>query len=407
MDERGTGLIAALLASGLFRGQESGVGGLGMRKAGNRIRISLPLCVLVIAAACKDAPPPRTPPVPVEVAQATQISAPLTVSANGVVEPLQTVAVTAQVGGTLDNVTFQEGDDVQAGQVLFHIDARPFEAALRQAEATLARDSAQAVSAQREAERYKALVEKDYVTKSQADQAEATAAALKATLVADHAALDNARINLNYTTIRAPIAGRTGRLLVRQGNVVRPNADALVVINQLHPILVRFPVVQREFPAVHRRFAAGNTPVRVVTADSSKVAEAGSLAFLDNAVDSLTGTVTAKAKFVNQGNVLWPGEYVRVSLELAVEENTVAVPTRAVLAGQSGSYVFVVGNDKVATVRPISPGRVVGEFTTIADGIKPGEQVVVDGQSRLTPNAHVELKAPATRSASAASGAER
>lgn len=367
----------------------------------------IPYAAMVAAlaiSACKDAPPPKNPPVPVEVAQATQIAAPLTVSANGVVEPLQTVAVTAQVGGTLDNVTFQEGDDVQAGQVLFHIDPRPFEAALRQAEATLARDSAQAVSAQREAERYKALVEKDYVTKSQADQAEATAAALKATLVADHAALDNARINLNYTTIRAPIAGRTGRLLVRQGNVVRPNGDALVVINQLHPILVRFPVVQRDFPSVHRRFAAGATPVRVVTADSSKVPEAGSLAFLDNAVDSLTGSVTAKAKFVNQGNVLWPGEYVRVSLELAVEENTVAVPTRAVLAGQSGSYVFVVGNDKVATVRPISPGRVVGEFTTIADGIKPGEQVVVDGQSRLTPNAHVELKAPPRASASASSG---
>ena len=403
MDERGT-LIAALLASHVFGGRGPGVRGQGTAANRNPVRA---LSLVLVAAACKDAPPPKTPPVPVEVAQATQISAPLTVSANGVVEPLQTVAVTAQVGGTLDAVTFQEGDDVQAGQVLFRIDPRPFEAALKQAEATLARDSAQATSAQREAERYKALVEKDYVTKSQADQVEATAAALKATLVADHAALDNARINLNYTTIRAPIAGRTGRLLVRQGNVVRPNADALVVINQLHPILVRFPVVQRDFPSVHRRFAAGNTPVRVATADSTRVAEAGSLAFLDNAVDSLTGTVTAKAKFVNQGNVLWPGEYVRVTLELAIEANTVAIPTRAVLAGQQGNYVFVVGNDKVATVRPISPGRVVGEFTTIADGIKPGEQVVVDGQSRLTPNARVELKAPATRSASAASGTAR
>ena len=370
-----------------------------------RIRMTAVIVAALAIGACKDAPPPKTPPVPVEVAQATQISAPLTVSANGVVEPLQTVAITAQVGGTLDAVTFQEGDDVRAGQILFHIDARPFEAALKQAEATLARDSAQAVSAQRESDRYKALVEKDYVTKSQADQVEATAAALKATLVADHAALDNARINLNYTTIRAPISGRTGRLLVRQGNVVRPNADALVVINQLHPILVRFPIVQRDFPSVHRRFAAGNTPVRVATADSTRVAEAGSLAFLDNAVDSLTGTVTAKAKFVNQGNILWPGEYVRVTLELAVEANTIAIPTRAVLSGQQGNYVFVVGNDKVATVRPISAGRVVGEFTTISDGIKPGEQVVVDGQSRLTPNAHVELKVPATRSASAASGA--
>jgi multidrug efflux system membrane fusion protein len=405
MEERSTGEIAALAELGLFRAWGAGGGGQGT--AGKRNRISCVLGILVFAGACKDAPAAKAPPVPVEVAQATQISAPLTVSANGVVEPLQTVAVVAQVGGTLDEVNFQEGDDVQAGQVLFRIDPRPFEAALRQAEATLARDSAQATSAHRDAERYKALVEKDYVTKSQADQADAAAAALSATLVADRAAVDNARLNLNYTTIKAPIAGRTGRLLVRQGNVVRPNADALVVINQLHPILVRFPVVQHDFPAVHRRFAAGNTPVRLVTADSGSVAEAGTLAFLDNAVDSLTGTVTAKARFTNQGNVLWPGEYVRVSVELAVEANTIAVPTRAVLAGQQGSYVFVVGDDKVAKVRPISPGRVVGEFTTVSDGIKPGEQVVVDGQSRLTPNAHVDVKAPATQSASAASGASK
>jgi membrane fusion protein, multidrug efflux system len=377
-----------------------------MRKVGSLSLFAISIAS-VLATACKEAPASKVPPVPVVLAAATTIAAPLTVIANGVVEPLQTVAVQAQVGGTLDAVTFHEGDDVQAGQVLFRIDPRPFEVALRQAEAALARDSAQAQSAQRDAERYKALVEKDYVTKSQADQAEASAAALKATVVADHATVDNAKLNLNYTTIRAPIAGRTGRLLVRQGNVVRPNAEALVVINQLHPILVRFPVVQHDFPAVHRRYAAGNTPVRVVTADSGAVSEAGSLAFLDNAVDSLTGTVTAKARFVNQGNVLWPGEYVRVSLELAVEANTVAVPTRAVLAGQQGSYVFVVGNDKVATVRPISPGRVVGEFTTIAEGIKPGEQVGIDGQSRLTPNAHVEVKAPAGQSVGTASGAAR
>jgi multidrug efflux system membrane fusion protein len=402
---RAGGLITVEPPTRFERGRGLGVGGQGLRAAA--CRTAFATAILLAASACKDAPAPKTPPVPVEVAAVTKIAAPLTVTANGVVEPLQTVAVVAQVGGTLDAVNFQEGEDVQAGQVLFRIDARPFEAALKQAEAALARDSAQATSAQREAERYKALVEKDYVTKSQADQAEATAAALKATVVSDHAAIDNARLNLNYTTIKAPISGRTGRLLVRQGNVVRPNSDALVVINQLHPILVRFPVVQHDFPAVHRRFAAGNTPVRVVTADSGAVNEAGSLAFLDNAVDSLTGTVTAKAKFVNQGNVLWPGEYVRVSLELAIEANTVAVPTRAVLAGQQGSYVFVVGDDKVAKVRPISPGRVVGEFTTISDGIKPGEQVVVDGQSRLTPNAHVDVKTPGGQSLGTASGAPR
>jgi multidrug efflux system membrane fusion protein len=204
--------------------------------------------------------------------------------------------------------------------------------------------------------------------------------------------VENARINLGYATIRAPIAGRTGRVLVKQGNLVKANADPLVVINTLHPVLVRFPVLQRDFPALQRRNARGSVPVRVVTADSGHVDEAGTLAFLDNAVDSLTGTVVAKARFQNQTNALWPGEYVRVSVELALDPNATAVPTRAVLSGQEGNYVFVVGNDRIAKVRPITPGRIVGAFTTVDSGLVFGEQVVVDGQSRLTPNAHVDLK---------------
>ena len=359
-------------------------------------------------AACTAPPPQKASPVPVQVAPVTMIAAPLTIGANGVVEPMQTVAVQAQVTGTLDAVNFREGDDVQAGQVLFHIDARPYEATLRQAEATLARDEAMAQSAQRDAERYKALVEKDYVTKSQADQAAATAASAQATVQADHAAVDNARLNVNYTTIRAPISGRTGRLLVRQGNLVRANDEQLVVINQLRPILVRFPVAQHDFPALQRRSARAPVPIRVVAADSGTVDEVGTLAFLDNAVDSLTGTVTAKARFANQRNGLWPGEYVRVSVELEVQPNTIAVPTRAVLPGQQGSYVFVIGSDRVAKVRPVSVGRTVGELTTIDKGLAAGEQVVVDGQSRLTPNAQVDVKAaPAPPAAAkAAAGGE-
>jgi multidrug efflux system membrane fusion protein len=356
-----------------------------------RARIDLALVVAV--AACSKPPAQQSPPVPVQVAAVSRVSAPLTIEANGVVEPLHTVAVAAQVGGNLESVGFNEGDDVRAGQVLFKIDPRPFEAALRQAEATLARDTAQAQNAARDAERYRALVEKDYVTRSQADQAAAAAAAAQATVQSDRAAVDNARVNLGYTTIRSPIDGRTGRLLVKAGNLVRPNgSDPLVVINQLRPILVRFPVVQKDFPAIQRRNTRGPVPVRVVTADSGRVAEAGTLAFLDNAVDSLTGTVTAKARFQNQSNALWPGEYVRVSVELQVEPNVVAVPTRAVLAGQQGNYVFVIGNDKRATVRPVSVGRAVGDLTTVDKGLEAGEQVVVDGQSRLTPNARVDAK---------------
>ena len=346
----------------------------------------------LLGAGCSKPPAQQAPPVPVQVASATKIAAPLTLTANGVVEPLQTVAIQAQVGGALETVAFNEGDDVQAGQLLFQLDARPFAAALRQAEAALARDQVQAQNAQRDAERYKALVEKDYVTKSQADQAQAAAAAMQATVDADKAAVDNARLNLNYATIRAPIAGRTGRLLVRRGNVVRPNSEPLVVINQLRPIMVRFPVTQHDFPGLQRRNMRGPVPVRVITADSGRVGDVGTLAFLDNAVDSLTGTVTAKARFNNQTNSLWPGEYVRVSVELEVQPDAIAIPTRALLAGQQGSYVFVVGNDRVAKVRQISVGRAVGELTTIDEGLKAGEQVVVDGQSRLTPDARVDVK---------------
>ena len=348
--------------------------------------------------ACSKTPEHQEPPVPVQVAAATRISAPVTMESNGVVEPMQTVAIEAQVGGSLETVAFNEGDEVQAGQVLFELDPRPFEAALRQAEAALARDQAQAQNAQRDADRYKALVEKDYVTKSQADQAQAAAVALQATVQSDKAAVDNAHLNLSYATIRAPISGRTGRLLVRRGNLVKANAEPLVVINQLHPITVRFTVLQHDFPALQRRAARGEIPVRVVTPDSGRVAEAGTLAFLDNAVDSLTGTVTAKARFQNQGGVLWPGEYVRVVVELEVQPDVVAIPTRAVVAGQEGNYVFVVGSDKVAKLRPISVGRSVGsgELTTIDKGLQAGEQVVVDGQSRLTPNARVDVKTAPT-----------
>lgn len=353
------------------------------------------LPVLTLVAACGSKAPARQPTVPVEVAPVVRVSAPVVVTANGVVEPLQTVQVRAQVGGTLTRVNFHEGDEVSAGQVLFQIDPRSFQAALRQAEATLARDAAQAENAKRDAERYRALVAKDYVTKSQADQAEANATALASTLEADRAAVENAKLNLGYTTIRAPITGRTGSLLVRQGNLVTANSTPLVVINQLQPILVRFPVPQRDFAALQRRASRGPVPVRVIAADSTPIAEAGQLSFIDNAVDSLTGTVTAKARFVNGGRQLWPGEYVGVSVELDVQPNVLVVPSEAVLNGPDGNYVFVVDQSKSARVRPVTAGRAVGDQTVIDKGLVAGEVVVIDGQSRLVPGAKVEIKAAA------------
>jgi multidrug efflux system membrane fusion protein len=357
----------------------------------SRVRPAL-IVVVAMVGACRSKPPERVVTVPVQVSAAVRVSAPVVVSANGVVEPLQTVSVEAQVSGILTEVAFHEGDEVQPGQVLFRVDPRPFQQALRQAEATLARDQAQEANAKRDAERYRTLVEKDYVTKAQADQAEATAAALTATLEADRAAVENARLNLDYTTIRAPIAGRTGSLLVRQGNLVKANSGALVVINQIRPVLVRFPVTQLDFLALRRRAALGQVPVRATATDSTVVAETGVLSFIDNAVDSLTGTVTAKARFLNATRALWPGEYVRVTVELDVRSGAVAVPTSAVLNGQEGTYVYVVDADHNAQVRPVSRGQAVGDLTVIDKGIQPGERVVVDGQSRLAPGAKVDVK---------------
>jgi multidrug efflux system membrane fusion protein len=346
----------------------------------------------VLLASCGTKAPEATSTIPVSVSQAVRIDAPAVVAANGVVEPVQTVAVEAQVGGTLTEVSFQEGDEVSEGQVLFRIDPRPFEAALRQSQAALARDHAQEQNAQRDAERYKALVAKDYVTQSQAEQAQAQAASMTATLQSDSAAVENARLNLGYTTIRAPISGRTGSVLVRRGNLVKPNGGPLLVINQLQPILVRFPVTGRDFLALRRRAAIGPVPVRVTASDSTVLPEQGSLTFLDNAVDSLTGTVTAKARFTNASRALWPGEYVRVAVQLDMRNGAIAVPTTAVQNGQEGSYVYVVDTDRNAHVRTVTVGQPVGDLTVIEHGLEPGEQVVVDGQSRLVPGAKVEAK---------------
>ena len=351
---------------------------------------------LALAASCGGKQAERLPTIPVSVSPAVRIDAPAVVAANGVVEPVQTVAVEAQVGGTLTEASFQEGDEVTEGQVLFRIDPRPFDAALRQSEAALLRDRAQALNAQRDAERYKALVAKDYVTQSQAEQAQTQAAALFATLQADSAAVENARVNLGYTTIRAPISGRTGSLLVRRGNLVKPNGGPLVVINELQPILVRFPVTARDFLTLRRRVTGGPVPVRVTASDSTVLPEQGALSFLDNAVDSLTGTVTAKARFTNASRALWPGEYVRVSVQLDVRSGAIAVPTTAVLNGQEGTYVYVVDGDKNAHVRTVSVGQAVGDLTVIERGVSAGEQVVVDGQSRLVPGAKVDAKEQAT-----------
>jgi multidrug efflux system membrane fusion protein len=352
------------------------------------------VAVVVSASACSKAATPVKPPVAVTVANAENGEAPYLIIANGIVEPLQTVAVQSQVGGVLTAVHFKEGDAVKQGQVLFEIDPRPFKAALDQAVANLARDNAQLISFQNDADRYKALVQKDFVTKSQADQAIAAAEAQKAVIEADKATIDNAKFNLENATITAPISGKTGSLLVKQGNLVKPgSAPALVVINQIQPILVHFTVPDQQFPDVQKYAGAGDLKVRVVPRGAT-TAEEGRLNFLDNGVDTTTGAIMIKAQFENNAGRLWPGEFVAVALELYVDRAAVFVPNTAVQMGQDGQFVYVVNKDLKAVVQPVTVGRMIGDRTVILKGIEVGNRVVTDGQSRLTPNAKVEIITP-------------
>ena len=353
------------------------------------------VAVLALAAACAKTAPPVKPPVAVQVATAELGSAPFIVHANGLVEPAQTVAVQSQVGGVLMRVHFKEGDEVKKDQVLFEIDPRPFKAALDQAVAVLARDEANLQSSQRDADRYAALVLKDFVTKSQADQAFAAAAAARAVVEADKASVDNAQFNLENATITAPISGKTGILLVKQGNLVKPGSvPPLVVINQIHPIDVHFTVPDLQLPLV-QKYSAGAKKLRVaVMPRGATAAEDGVLNMLDNGVDTTTGTVTLKAQFANEQGHLWPGQFVQVDVELYVQDHAVLVPTTAVQTGQDGQFVFLVTPDKKAVVRPVTAGLVVGDRTVIDKGVDVGAVVVTDGQSRLTPNAKVEFAAP-------------
>jgi membrane fusion protein, multidrug efflux system len=307
---------------------------------------------------------------------------------------MQTVAVEAQVGGILNRVTFAEGANVQAGQVLFQIDARPYVAVLEQARAQLARDEAIAANARRDAARYAALIKEGYVTGSQADQAEATAASAAATVAADRAAVSRAALDVANTTIRAPISGRTGGLLVRQGNLVRTTSQPpLVVINQIQPILVRFAVPQSQFPDIQRYYRGGNALlVRATPSEGAGIPLEGTLAFVDNNVDSTTGTVLLKARFSNPEGTLWPGQYVNVALQLYVDPNALTLPAPAVLTGQRGTYVYTIDSAGTARQRPIQVTRTVDSVAVIASGLREGERVITDGQSRLIPGSKVTIK---------------
>jgi membrane fusion protein, multidrug efflux system len=362
-----------------------------------RYRVAHAMPVVVLLGACSEKAPPPTPPVPVTVAIAERRPVPFELAATGTVEPLKTVAVQAQVGGILRRVAFREGEEVKQGQVLFELDARPYRAALDQALAALARDRAQANNAAQQAARYETLAEKQYVTAQQYEEVRTTAAATQATLAGSQAAVEEARLNLQYATIRAPITGRTGSLLVREGNLVRANAtQPLVTINQLRPILVRFAVPAPNLPLVQEHLGK-NIVVRAEPVGGGAPSE-GSLSFIDNAVDTATGTILLKGRFPNDDGALWPGAFANVRLQLYVDTAALVVPAAAVVAGQQGSFVFVIQPDSSAATKAVTVSRTAGDFAVVSGDVQEGDRVVVDGQLRLRQGSKVQIKAAADTS---------
>lgn len=358
------------------------------------------LIVLAAAGACsksEQAPQgQRGGPVPVVVATAEQKPVPLQLRTIGTVQPTETVTVRSQVGGTLTKIHFEEGQDVRQGDRLFTIDARQMEAELRQAEANLAKSAAELENARREAARYEELVRKGFVAQSQYDQIRTRALSLEASVRADRAAVQNARVYAGYAAIRAPMSGRTGAVNVHEGDLIVPNQTALVVINQLVPIDVGFALPERDLVLVqqHRAAAAGQLAVDAVTPKGNEPIARGALTFIDNRVDPATGTIQLKASFPNDPVLMWPGQFVSVLVTLSTEP-AVVVPTAAVQTGQQGRYVYVVKPDGTAEPRPVEVARDVGDTTVIAKGVAPGETVVTEGQLRLFPGAKVQAQSGA------------
>ena len=365
-----------------------------------RVRLLLRAAVfsaaVLTAADCakKDARGAVKESVPVSVGTAARQDVPLELRAIGHVEPSSTVSLKARVGGEVTKVGFKEGEDVTKGQLLFQIDSRPYEAMLAQARAQLERDRATAEWSENQVKRFADLVQKDYVTKELYDTTRSAAAASLATVKADEAAVENARLQLSYCTVTAPISARAGSVLVYPGNQVKGNDDKpLVVLNQVQPVFVSFAVPESSLAAIRRHSRPGQRlSVAASPSGNSGAAQTGELTFWDNAVDMTTGTILLKATFSNRNEALWPGEYVDVVLTLATEAGAIVVPSEAVQTGQAGQYVYVVKNDLTVESRPVTVSRTHGALAVVANGLQAGERVVTDGQLRLAPGSKVEIK---------------
>lgn len=333
--------------------------------------------------------------VPVSVAKVAQQSVPVRIQAIGNVEAYSTVALKARVDGQIVEVNFKEGQSVKRGDTLFKIDSRPFEATLRQAEANLMRDTAQQEQTRSQERRYQELLQKNFISKEAYAQIRTNADTAAAVALASRAAVDNAKLQLEYCTIRSPLDGFVGKVMLQRGNMVKANdTSPLVVINQVQPIYVNFAVPERHLAEVRNRMAKSRLQVQASPPDSGHAAATGTLTFVDNAVDASTGTIKLKAEFPNKDSALWPGQFVNASLKLYDQTDALIVPSQSVQTGPKGQYVYVVKPDTTAEVRMIETDRVEGDQTIVAKGLAPGEDVVVKGQLRLTPGAKTTIAKP-------------
>jgi membrane fusion protein, multidrug efflux system len=338
---------------------------------------------------------PKKRAVPVLVGTSEKRTIPVEIRAIGTVEPFATVAIKSQLTGTLKSVHFKEGDEVKKGDVLFTIDPRPFIAQLNQAQGSLARDKAEHDNARKELERYTQAAKKGYVSTEQAEQAETKVATLAATIKADEAAVENARLQLEFCTIPAPIAGRTGELLVTEGNLVRANTDtALVTINQVSPIKVAFAVPGKHFGEIRKYLGQGSLKVMLTGPEGDGLI--GTFSFFDNSLDATTGTLRLKAEFANTAKTLWPGQFVEVRLQLTSRPDLTVVPSSAVQLGQDGPHLFVVKDDQTVEYRTITTGPTLDGMTVVEAGVTPGERVVTDGQLQLKNGSKVEERGKAS-----------
>jgi multidrug efflux system membrane fusion protein len=330
--------------------------------------------------------------VPVTAVDAIEENVPETLTAIGSAEPYNMVSIRARIGGALTKVAFAEGQDVRQGDLLFAIDPRSYQAALDAALSALARDKAQAANAEAEARRNSELIKEEYVTRQQYEQALTNAEALKHTVKSDEAAVENARLNLQYCNVLAPISGRTGNLLVHEGDQIKSDDIAMVVINQITPIKVSFSVPEQSLPAIRKYAAAGSLKVEVSFPNDSAKPIQGNLSFIQNTVDASTRTIFLKAAFPNTDKRLWPGQFVNVILTLTTRPHVVVIPSQAIQTGLQGPFVYMVKPDLTAESRSIVPGAETKGQTIIEKGLRTGEKVVTDGQLRLIPGLKVRIQ---------------